>query len=157
MTCFNINRNISNDCLDLKCFSTWHLFILPRKETLFMDNWITQINIRESWKISFDYAWKSTMSLCTLMPYSDCLFIFTELLVSLWKRSQPCEVPSPPPPYFLCVTSLCIPPPSTLRHVLSAAWVAQIRCNVNTGHKIPNSSFTCSLDGLERALKIPKT
>lgn len=100
LTCFNINRNISNDCLDLKCFSTWHLFILPRKETLFMDNWIIQINIRESWKISFDYAWKSTMSLCTLIPYSDCLFIFTELLVSLWKRSQPCEVPSPFLPSF---------------------------------------------------------
>ncbi|XP_023565584.1 histone deacetylase 9 isoform X7 [Octodon degus] len=74
-----------------------------------------------------------------------------ELLVSPWKRNQSCEVPSLPR-YFLCVTSLCIPRPSTLRQVLSAAWVVQIRWNINTEHKILNSSFTCSLERLERAL-----
>lgn len=66
-----------------------------------------------------------------------------------------CQVPLPS--HISCVWHHCVfPHPSTLRHVLSAAWVAQIRWNINTGHKILNSSFTCSLDGLERALKTPK-
>lgn len=44
------------------------------------------------------------------MLYSDCLFIFTELLVSLWKRSQPCEVPSYPPPIFPVCDIIVYPP-----------------------------------------------
>nr|XP_044991654.1 histone deacetylase 9 isoform X3 [Jaculus jaculus] len=48
-----------------------------------------------------------------------------KLLVSPWKRSQPCEVPSLSR-YFLCVTSLCIPPPQHPQTCLLPGWHSSV-------------------------------
>lgn len=85
------------------------MFILPARGPLFMDNWGTQIIIPLRWKIGFYYLQSFAMSLCTLTPPSDCLFIITAFLLGQWESGQVQKGAKPFPALFLSVTSLCIP------------------------------------------------
>lgn len=104
------------------------MFILPVRGPLFMENGRTQITIPLKWKISFYYVQSIATPLCTLTLPSDCLFVFTEFLLSQWGSSQFQKVPSPFPASS-CLWHHCVFLQNTLIRVLSAGWVAHITYN----------------------------
>lgn len=129
------------------------MFILPARGPLFMDNWRTQIIIPLQWKICFYHLQSFAMSLCTLTPPSDCLFIITAFLLSQWGSGQVQKGAKPFPALFLSVTSLCIP----LKHT-DPCLVCSLGGTHHTQNEGLNTRCTCLdcdlLDAPQRALLV---